>query len=254
MCQPFTTADEDTAMMGSDPHFSVLLPSGSLLCYTVQGKRGSVFNLISNQHLEMNALFVPDPNPSDKVKTWLGQIGITVKGLERYIQLVFTAATSDITVNKKISIPSNIVEKLAFKSGRLVMMRSRKTRRPKVYIQYDDAGLHLSIVFVNDHHLDLVWHSTSSVTSKSGGLVGKGGYRFLPRLCITFLLFTGQFLNKGIKIDEENQLLTIPGEDPKPVMTRHVWRFVEKNLDSDSVDEEDQQPRAGDDQRQLPRL
>lgn len=31
----------------------------------------------------------------------------------------------------------------------------------------------------------------------------------------------------------------IPGEDPKPVMKRHVWRFVEKNLASYSVDEED---------------
>lgn len=160
-------------MMGSDPHFSVLLPSGSFLCYTVQGKRGSIFNLISNEHLEMNALFVPDPNPSDKVKTWLGQIGITVKGLEKYMQLVFTAATSEITVNRKISIPSSIVEKLSFKTGRLVMMRTRRMKRPKVYIQYNDAGLHLSIVFVNDHHLDLIWHSTSTVTGKSGGLVGK---------------------------------------------------------------------------------
>ena len=160
-------------MIGSDPHFSVLLPSGSLLCYTVQGQPNSFFNLIKNEHLAMNALFVPDPNPQFKVTTWLGQIGITVKGVEKHIQLVFTAATSEVTVNKKVSIPSSTVEKLSFRTGKLVMMETKQIRHPKIYIEYDDAGLHLSIVFVNDHHLDLIWHSTNKITGKSSGLVGK---------------------------------------------------------------------------------
>ena len=163
---------EDTAMMGSDPHFSVLLPTGSLLCYTVQGQANSFFNLINNEHLAMNALFVPDPNPELKVKTWLGQIGITVKGAEKHIQLVFSATTSDVTINKKVSIPSSTVEKLSFRTGKLVMMETKQTRHPRIYIEYDGAGLHLSIVFVNDHHLDLIWHSTSKITGKSSGLVG----------------------------------------------------------------------------------
>lgn len=76
---------EDTAMVGSDPHFSVLLPSDSLLCYTVQGQANSFFNLINNEHFAMNALFIPDPNPAFKIRTWLGQIGIMVKGLEKHI-------------------------------------------------------------------------------------------------------------------------------------------------------------------------
>ena len=46
----------------------------------------------------MNALFVPDPNPTFKIRTWLGQIGIIVKGVEKCIQLVFTASTSEITL------------------------------------------------------------------------------------------------------------------------------------------------------------
>ena len=158
--------------MGSDPHFSVLLPTGGLLCYTVQGQANSFFSLISNEHLSMNALFVPDPNPAFKVRTWLGQIGITVKGVDKHIQLVFTASTSEVTVNKKISIPSSTVEKLSFRTGKLVMMETKQTRHPRIYIEYDDAGLHLSIVFVNDHHLDLIWHSTSKITGKSGGLIG----------------------------------------------------------------------------------
>jgi hypothetical protein len=45
---------------GDDPHFSIVLPSSRLLCFTVQGEHGFAFNLINNEHLHMNALFVPD--------------------------------------------------------------------------------------------------------------------------------------------------------------------------------------------------
>ena len=57
--------------------------------------------IINNEHFAMNALLVPDPNPAFKIKTWLRQIGITVKGAKKRIQLVFTAATSEVTINKK---------------------------------------------------------------------------------------------------------------------------------------------------------
>ncbi len=46
--------------LGDDPHYSILLPSGQLLCYSVQGEHNFTFNLISNSLLQMNALFVPD--------------------------------------------------------------------------------------------------------------------------------------------------------------------------------------------------
>lgn len=38
-------------------------------------------------------------------------------------------------------------------------------------------------------------------------------------------------------INEDKNLLLIPGEDPIPVTKRHVWRFVEKNLDSRGNDD-----------------
>ena len=45
---------------GGDPHFSVLLRDGSLLCYSVQGESNSAFNLISSTDFLVNAKFVPD--------------------------------------------------------------------------------------------------------------------------------------------------------------------------------------------------
>jgi len=51
-------SDPNEGTMGGDPHSSIMLPDNNMLCYTVQGKRGSVFNLISNKNFHMNALFV----------------------------------------------------------------------------------------------------------------------------------------------------------------------------------------------------
>ena len=65
--------------MGEDPHFSIVLQSGKLLCYTVQGKSGFVFNLISNKMLHMNAMFVPDSRREEV--SWLGSMGIVVQNI-----------------------------------------------------------------------------------------------------------------------------------------------------------------------------
>ncbi len=47
---------------GDDPLFSIALPGGKLLCYTVQGEHGFSFNLINNEMIvmHMNSKFVPD--------------------------------------------------------------------------------------------------------------------------------------------------------------------------------------------------
>ncbi len=57
--------DDEIGGGGDDPHFSIVLPSGRLLCYTVQGEHGFSFNLISNKKMTMNARFVPDSRRSE---------------------------------------------------------------------------------------------------------------------------------------------------------------------------------------------
>ena len=52
-------------MCGSDPHFAIRLSEGELLCYTFQGRHNSIFNLLGNDHLQMNAFFVPDATDHD---------------------------------------------------------------------------------------------------------------------------------------------------------------------------------------------
>ena len=46
--------------------------------------------------------------------------------------------------------------------------------------------------------------------------------------------FAGQFFRRGVKIDEDEKLLHIPGRPPVPVEKQDLWKFMEQNLHDDS--------------------
>ena len=72
-----TTTEMTTTAVFGDPHFNIMLPNKQSLCFTLQGEHGFVFNLLSNQLLQMNALFVPDKERSEV--TWLDLLRLVVK-------------------------------------------------------------------------------------------------------------------------------------------------------------------------------
>ena len=63
--------------MGGDTHYSIMLPSGQLLCFSVHGEKNFPFNLISNNLLQMNAFFIED-TMRDEI-TWIGSLGVVVQ-------------------------------------------------------------------------------------------------------------------------------------------------------------------------------
>ena len=110
-------------MIGDDPHFSIVLPNGKLLCYTVQGEHGFVFNLISNKKLWMNAMFVPDSRREEV--TWLGSIGIVVWNsgykMSNATYLRFETMGKKIYIGDKVVLEAKNIEKLSFKNGKLTI-------------------------------------------------------------------------------------------------------------------------------------
>ena len=161
--------------MGDDPHFSIALPGGKLLCYTVQGEHGFTFNLISNEKVFMNAMFVPDSR-RDEV-TWLGSMGVIVKNGYRKSNstaLRFEALEKKIYINDKVVLEPRNVEKLTFTNGKLTISEAPPMegfKYPKVYVDLQDVGLSFSIQFLAEH-LDLFWHSTGQQTLNSHGIIG----------------------------------------------------------------------------------
>ena len=164
-------------MIGDDPHFSIVLPDSTSLCYTVQGEQGFVFSLISNKMLHMNAMFVPDSRREEV--TWLGSIGIVVHNngfkTSNATYLRFEAKSKKIYIGDNVVLKAKNIEKLSFNNGKLTISEAppfEGFKTPSVDIELQNVGLHFTTKFMNEH-LDLFWHCTGHETQDSHGLIGE---------------------------------------------------------------------------------
>ena len=227
-------------MSGSNPHFAIRLPGGALLCYNFQGLHNTTFNLLGNDHLQINAFFVPDATDYDN--TWLGSIGvIALHSGKKMTTLQFTAADQLVRIGEGIQLDAKTIKRLSFNKGYLSILKlpSNHTQRyPRVQVEFIDSKLSFTVGFTKNNHLDLYWHSTGE---RSTGVVG----RFTQCMCCSVLMhafwlhrynlylyfsYTGQFFRTGVKIDVAAQLLHVPGHPPVPVKKRDLWKFMSKSL------------------------
>ena len=165
--------------IGSDPHFAIRLSGGSLLCYTFQGMHNAIFNLVSNKHLQMNALFVPDNTAYNN--TWLGSVGVSILDNGNVVTtLQFTAADGLVRIGERVQLDARTVKKLSFNEGKLTVLEAPSNhtpRYPRVRVEFVNSELDFTVGFAKNNHLDLYWHSTGLPLDDSRGIVG--GYELV---------------------------------------------------------------------------
>ena len=166
--------------MGGDPHFSIALHDGRMLCYSVQGRPNSVFNLISSDHFLINAKFVPDSKR--KGVTWMGAVGVVLKRALKYkgsrvTHFLFDAQSHTVQIGSKISLAANTIKELVSDNGTLSVVRHRgsvsSSGHPTMRIHLKEEGLDFTVKF-EGQHLDMYWHKAVK-SRNSHGLIGKGG-------------------------------------------------------------------------------
>lgn len=172
------TPSPDTGMgMGGDPHFSILLPNGQLLCFSIQGEHGFVFNLISNKIIHMNAKFIPDSRRSEV--TWIGSLGMVVRSKKANMtsKIRFEALNKMVYVDDRVSFKAQSIKKLTFANGKLTVTESdptvkRATVHPHVEVDLRDVGIAFMVRFVKEH-IDMVWNKVRKQPKDSHGIIGK---------------------------------------------------------------------------------
>lgn len=172
-----TTEMTATAVFG-DPHFNIMLPNKQSLCFTLQGEHGFVFNLLSNQLLQMNALFVPDKERSEV--TWLGSLGLVVKNnhfkKSNVTKLRLVADERMIYIGDKIKLHAKSVEKIIFVNGKLKIVEAVRENNRKVRLEVQinliDLGLNFVVWFVKGSHLDMMWNNVLQQLKTSHGIIG----------------------------------------------------------------------------------
>ena len=172
-----TPSPDDTGMgMGGDPHFSIPLPSGQLLCFSVQGEHGFVFSLISNKIIHMNAKFIPDSQRSEV--TWIGSLGMVVRSKKANTtsKMRFEASSKIIYIGDKISLDAQSVKRLTFANGKVSVAESdpntRRSEYPQVEVDLQDVGIAFTVRFVKDH-IDMVWNKVRKQSKDSHGIIGE---------------------------------------------------------------------------------
>ena len=161
---------------GGDPHFSIRLPSGELLCYSLQGEHGFVFNLISSPQMQMNALFVPDTVRSEV--TWFGSLGVIIKDSPfkktNTTKLRFLAHEKEVYIGESIKLNAKSVEKLTFAKGKMTITEVKKgmeVSKPEIQVSLEDVGIDFSVRYTKSH-LDMIWNSIGQQPKESHGIIG----------------------------------------------------------------------------------
>ena len=173
-CNQFPTTYH-AGTMGGDPHFSIILHDGKKLCYSIQGRDYSTFNLISSSDYVINAKFIPDSKRGNV--TWIGSLGIVMNkpllyGGAKVNSFKFDADTRTVHVGSKITLDAKAVQGLVSQNGTIYIVEtSSNFPCHAVKFELKEVGLYFTVNF-EDGHLDMVWHSPIA-GSHSHGLIGE---------------------------------------------------------------------------------
>ena len=160
--------------MGGDPHFSVILKNGQLLCFSVQGEHNFTFNLISSKFIHINARFDQDSKRPEV--TWIGSLGVVINTKKNTTKIRFESSTKTIHINNKATMSAGKIDSLVLEKGRMTISEASDVRKrdhslPEVNVVVVEAGISFSVKFMKSH-IDMVWHKTGNKLTKSHGMIG----------------------------------------------------------------------------------
>lgn len=112
---------------------------------------------------------------------------------------------------KTASFKATAVDTITLVNGKLLVSENgyKDQRHPEVEISLLDLQMDFVVAFPGDEHLDMTWLSVGWQAENSHGIIG-------------------QFLRKGVAVDEVRKVLVMPHKEPLPVERRPIWSFMEK--------------------------
>ncbi len=162
--------------LGDDPHFSVVLPSNLMLCYSIQGDHYKSYSLLSSDKVQMNAIFLPDSTRTEV--TWIGTLGLVLRDRKSSLKqtaIKLESKGASISIGSKGNFTAKNIASISMRNGRLLLSEATPTngfRYPTVRINMEDLGISFSVKFMRQH-LDMFWHSSQQQTTDTNGLIGK---------------------------------------------------------------------------------
>ena len=167
-------------IVSGDPHFTVPLMSGKTLCYSVQGYPGLTFNLISNDHIAINAMFIDSINDETEA-TWIGKLAIVPRGGEDYQSIILDSTNQQVIIDNQGDnqgeFKATVVQELHIYGHNNISVKftkgmARQTGNPVVRVIYAKPLAIFDVTF-HSNHLDVDWKMQDDMIKHSHGLMGK---------------------------------------------------------------------------------
>ena len=160
-----------------------------MLCYNVQGRNYSVFNLIGCSKFNMNAEFVPDAKRPNV--TWMRTIGVVLDKALRYKDSRVTGFKLDskehtVHIGNKLALSVSSIKEISSQNGTITLVRRKSkyspNRHPDVKFNLKEVGLHFTVKYESDH-LDIFWHMPLR-GSNCHGLIGRRSDIYAVHSCV----------------------------------------------------------------------
>ena len=162
-----------TAVIG-DPHFIVPLKSGKMLCYSIQGYPGLVFNLIHSQSIIINAQFIDSIHDTTEA-TWIGKLAVISQHVPKTQIAIFDSINKEIIIFGYGKIKAAVIKNITFyESGKVKFIQAMKKEggNPIIHVQYMEEQANFVVEFYKNH-LDINWNLQYDKLHELHGLIGK---------------------------------------------------------------------------------
>ena len=156
-----------------DPHFSIPLLSKDILCYSIQGYSGLVFNLIYNKDFVINGFFV-DTEGDTSEATWIGKLAVIPQNHNQSNSVVFDSVSQKVVVVSNGDLKATMIKQITFtENGTVKFTKTMKKQdgNPTIRVLYTKPRAKFDVTFYKNH-LNVDWSMNYDELHDSHGLMG----------------------------------------------------------------------------------
>jgi len=149
-----------------------------MLCYSIQGYSGLAFNLISNNHITINALFIDSINDHSEA-TWIGKLAVHVilNSKDDGTTITFDSIDQEVEIQNDGRFKASVIKQININSHDNITVKCTKRMMeqngsPRVRVVYSKQLAIFDVTF-HSNHLDIDWLVQEKLMENSHGLMGK---------------------------------------------------------------------------------
>ena len=159
----------------------VPLLSDDILCYSIQGYPGLIFNLIYSEDFVINALFI-DSIGDKKEATWIGKLAVIPRHVNKSEAVIFDSVNQEVVLVNQGHFRASVISTIFYDESGKISMKftpgiAKQAGNPTVHVKYNKPLASFDVTFYSNH-LDVNWDLKYDSVPKIHGLMGMSSIHY----------------------------------------------------------------------------